>query len=120
MVDDATKARWQQEYGELFELETEDGPILFRGATENEFIEFQDKYGDPKKRGAATRNIVRDVVLYPPPEAFSALLKRRPGLPNRIGNEIANIANSSKLDEAKKVTTSSAKPNGTTVSLPSA
>ncbi len=90
----ATLQQLKREHPEGVAVEALDRTFFIRPPTDKEWQRFEGNGLSPsvEKKARCLEFLVRDCVLYPAPEPFVALLKRRPGLSNSLGEVVLELA----------------------------
>jgi uncharacterized protein YihD (DUF1040 family) len=105
MITDEMISELKAKHGvdELRLLEACGESVLIRKPNRGEYQRFRAKLAAEATRDSALEQLVRTVIVYPPPPDFSAMLERLPGLAETFGDEVLELVGVTKKLEAKKV-----------------
>lgn len=85
-------AELKAKHGEVLHLETKWGhDIVFRVATMEEYNRFLEEHVDPQTRVSATRTLIYTCAVYPEREEFDKVIRARPGLLNKLADELTTF-----------------------------
>jgi hypothetical protein len=100
----------EQEYGEdlvamLADQSDENSLIFFAPASDGAFARYERESGKDDKNLPASKALCQDCVKYPDPKGpeWVQLIKKKPGLPLRVANEVVRLASGLLLKDSKKV-----------------
>lgn len=91
-------------HGEVFRLDHDEASVLVRPPKRAEYRKFKATIlGNQAAAADALETLLREVVVYPAPEAFDAMLDRWPGLSETFGQKVLEIAGVSEQATLKKL-----------------
>ncbi len=107
MISKEALASLKSEHGDVYVITAGGHEIVVRKPKRAEIKRWQDKStsgkdGDRSKGIAATEQLVRDVLIYPPHDEYDLIVEDMPLLPMTFGGEVLQIAGAVSDVEAKK------------------
>lgn len=102
MSIEETLEKLRGEHGEVWVIETSQGPVVFRAPTAGEFKRCKAATQDPKRAADADMILAQDVVVHPDKDAWRAMLVKRPGLAIKVAADALAIAMDDEVTSAKK------------------
>lgn len=101
MIDDSKLDELRAKHGALYSVDTELGPVIYRGANRIEFRQWKANRDDDAKKLVADEILARACVVYPDAAGFEALLDKLPALATLLQGEIIEVSGGAKLSAKK-------------------
>ena len=100
-VDAAKIEEWKSKYGDVLNIKSRFGQMVFRTPARGDYNRFSeaalDATGKVNKR-AAMEDLVRSSLLYPSVEVFDGILDKKPGYLSAITNALRELAGGDELE----------------------
>lgn len=93
----------KHEHGEVHKLSALGETIVVKTPTGPIFDRFKEYGSDPERRTMANVKLVGDCLVWPPRAEFDEMIRRRPGLTETFGNEVAEIGGLTRKVEREKL-----------------
>lgn len=90
------------EHGEVAEVSTPCGTLVFRKPKRAEYKRHLAKVFDEKQRPDAVEWLARVCVVHPTREAFDAMLEDKPGIPILCADALAKLAGAAQGEDEGK------------------
>jgi hypothetical protein len=101
MIEEKVLEDLRAKHGDLYMVETEIGPVVFRGANRVEYRQWKSARDDDAKKFAADEILSRACVVYPDAAAFEAMLDKLPALAGILQGEIIQVSGGAALSRKK-------------------
>ena len=102
MIDSEKLDELRAKHGALYSVDTEHGPVVYRGCNRIEFRQWKANRDDDAKKLVADEILARACVVYPDAAAFDSVLDKLPALATLLQSEIIEVSGGAKL-AAKKL-----------------
>jgi hypothetical protein len=89
-ITDVQLAELKAKHGEILHVVTKYGDdVVFRVATFDEWTRFMVQLAEPGAKASAIQALVYSCAVFPERPVFDALVRARPGLLGKFGDEVA-------------------------------
>lgn len=104
MLDKATIEKLKSEHGEIHRLTVGTGEaVVVKLPSRAVWKRFRKNTRDAERSADAGEQLLRDCVVHPSPDDFSAMLEKRPGLAEAFGGKLVELAGGVEDAEAEKL-----------------